>query len=411
MPQLLAVRPDSVPAASPAPADRIGLRVPKDLAGSLRARAGGIARELVAAVAREVPEYTEPLDGPLGPIVTATLQTVVQGVVDEVLDPRAPRQDWSGICDCVGSSEFGSGRPLETLQRACKVAEQTLAQIVAVHIRRYGASLDLARLCAAAVAERIRTLAAMSARAYQVAQAECPRPDGRSRRELLDLMLAEGQVEGAALEAAARAARWPLPDAVCVVALRPPSAGEPLRADLADEVLVGEDVLVVDATVPVLAELAPALPGWRIAVGPAAPVSKARESLRVARRAIDLADRGLLPGHEPLDCVQHQATLTLFADEFVLSRLVELRLAPLDGLTERQRERMLVTLHEWLVTRGQANEIAERLGVHPQTVRYRLKKLEEYFGDQLSDAQRRFELTLATRAMLLGHSGADEEVA
>jgi DNA-binding PucR family transcriptional regulator len=36
--------------------------------------------------------------------------------------------------------------------------------------------------------------------------------------------------------------------------------------------------------------------------------------------------------------------------------------------------------------------------VHPQTVRYRLGRLRELFGEQLDDPQHRVELELALRA-------------
>ena len=43
-----------------------------------------------------------------------------------------------------------------------------------------------------------------------------------------------------------------------------------------------------------------------------------------------------------------------------------------------------------------AAEAAE-LGVHPQTVRYRLRQLRELFGTRLEDPDARFELSLALR--------------
>ena len=42
--------------------------------------------------------------------------------------------------------------------------------------------------------------------------------------------------------------------------------------------------------------------------------------------------------------------------------------------------------------------IAAELGVHPQTVRYRLGRLRALFGNALEDPERRFALELALRA-------------
>ena len=45
--------------------------------------------------------------------------------------------------------------------------------------------------------------------------------------------------------------------------------------------------------------------------------------------------------------------------------------------------------------------MATRLGVHPQTVRYRLRQIRELWGDEIDDPDRRFELELVLRAQRL----------
>jgi len=46
---------------------------------------------------------------------------------------------------------------------------------------------------------------------------------------------------------------------------------------------------------------------------------------------------------------------------------------------------------------GAISPTAAALGVHPQTVRYRVARLRELFGTALDDPQSRFELQLALR--------------
>jgi DNA-binding PucR family transcriptional regulator len=41
--------------------------------------------------------------------------------------------------------------------------------------------------------------------------------------------------------------------------------------------------------------------------------------------------------------------------------------------------------------------VAVSVHVHPQTVRYRLRQVDDLFGDQLRDPDRRFELEIALR--------------
>lgn len=404
--------------ASPSPLDLIRLRLPRELANGFRPHTGPLAKAVIATIAREVPEYTSPMAGPLGHITSACMQGIFLRTVDAVVNPRAPHEDWTGLSRSIGAAEFAAGRSLAGLQAALHVAEQTIVQHVTVYLRRSGLSLDAAQLCAKAINTCFSQLSANSSEGYAEAKARGPRSSDRSRQDLFRLLTADHPVDPGTYAAAARSAGWPVPLSVTAVALRAPAGEELPSGDVLGELLGGVDngepCLITAAGEPALERLAELLPGWRAAIGPAVPVTDLRASLRVARRAMDLADRGLLPETPVLDSVDHHTVLTLFADDWLIDRLIERRLAPLADLTERQRDRMLVTLHEWLITRGQVTEIGERLSVHPQTVRYRLKKLEDIFGAQLSDPEARFELALAVRAKLQGTSSttaiADDDV-
>ena len=76
----------------------------------------------------------------------------------------------------------------------------------------------------------------------------------------------------------------------------------------------------------------------------------------------------------------------------------ERALAPLAGLRPAARARLSATLRAWLDHPGQVQPVAERLHVHPQTVRYRVAQLRELFGERLDDPDARFELALALRS-------------
>jgi DNA-binding PucR family transcriptional regulator len=51
----------------------------------------------------------------------------------------------------------------------------------------------------------------------------------------------------------------------------------------------------------------------------------------------------------------------------------------------------------WLAEQGRLGQVAARLSVHPQTVRYRTARLRELFGAALEDPDGRFWLELALR--------------
>jgi DNA-binding PucR family transcriptional regulator len=76
----------------------------------------------------------------------------------------------------------------------------------------------------------------------------------------------------------------------------------------------------------------------------------------------------------------------------------------LDQVRERQRDVLADTLLAWLQLGMNANAVATRLHVHPQTVRHRLRQLDLLFGAQTADADARFELEIALRADSAGRA-------
>ncbi len=79
----------------------------------------------------------------------------------------------------------------------------------------------------------------------------------------------------------------------------------------------------------------------------------------------------------------------LLSDEFLVRQIGVHCLAPLGELTVKQRARLSETLLVLLRSRGSARKLAERLGVHPRIVGYRMNKLEQLFGDRLNDSEDR----------------------
>ena len=62
-----------------------------------------------------------------------------------------------------------------------------------------------------------------------------------------------------------------------------------------------------------------------------------------------------------------------------------------------RRAAVLETLVAWLDTPGQPLAMARRLHLHPQTVRHRVARMGERFGDAVDDPAARFEHGLALR--------------
>jgi DNA-binding PucR family transcriptional regulator len=138
-------------------------------------------------------------------------------------------------------------------------------------------------------------------------------------------------------------------------------------------------------------------------VGPAVPWASAAESLRWARTVAERLPGTVLANTSgPTYCDENLSALLLLGDQALVELVSERSLAPLRGLTPNRRRHLEATLLAWLeASSGSAPEVAVSLGLHPQTVRQRMRRLEKLFGDALTDPQSRFEIDLALRGRLL----------
>ena len=100
-------------------------------------------------------------------------------------------------------------------------------------------------------------------------------------------------------------------------------------------------------------------------------------------------------------CDEYLSTLLIFSDEELARALSGAWLAQLDRLKPAARDRLAETMLQWLQHGGNAHEVAMHMHVHPQTVRYRLRQIDELFGGELRDPDRRFDLEMALRARRL----------
>ncbi len=157
--------------------------------------------------------------------------------------------------------------------------------------------------------------------------------------------------------------------------------------------------LVPDPAAPGRREqLSQALGEHSAALGPPASLADARRSFVLARDALALVEGGVLPSGRLLAVDEHLVALLLAREPSLTEELARRRLGPLLALGPGPRERLQATLVAWLRAQGSVSAVAAQLGVHPQTVRYRLARLRDLFGSALDDPDARFELELVLRA-------------
>jgi hypothetical protein len=389
--------------------------VQREVVAGFRGQAGRVANSIIAEVKRAVPGLGAALSGPVGGLLPSAVQAVILRGIDAVLAPRTGTDDYTEMFRGVGALAYSSGCPIDTLPAAYRTGEQVMAEQMRAYGIAHRVTPEAITVLTTAVSRQVGKLCAVSVEGYENARDSSSDTVAERRARLLRMLLDDRTTDMRVVAEEAHAARWTVPDQVAAVALRSPaghSVPSPgvLSADTLADLDGARPCLVIPADQVDPEALARAFPGWRVAVGPAVAITAVRASLGMARKAIDLAVRNLITDGPVIDCAANSLALALFSDDFLIEQLVTRRLKPLDDLTPRQRERMLVTLHEWLAMRGRAGEVAERLGVHPQTVRYRVHQLEELFSDQLADPRSRFELEIAVRAELLRTAASIAEV-
>jgi DNA-binding PucR family transcriptional regulator len=126
----------------------------------------------------------------------------------------------------------------------------------------------------------------------------------------------------------------------------------------------------------------------------------------LASAALRAIEAGAIDADGLTDAEDHIPELLLFESSGLAERLAERRLAPLEELTPAGRGRMEETALAFVQHGGNAAAMARALHLHPQTIRYRLNRLRELFGEDLSDPDARFELELALRSRSTARSRA-----
>ena len=114
----------------------------------------------------------------------------------------------------------------------------------------------------------------------------------------------------------------------------------------------------------------------------------------VSGPVIDLSD----PLQSGVYGVLHDLGVTAAGAGDSLARLVEAALRPLEQHDEDRRGELIHSLETYLDAGGSLTAASGMLGVHRNTLSYRLNRIEELLGQDLSDPRVRFLLQFALAA-------------
>ena len=371
--------------------------LPTDLGALVSAAVPAIADELVDVLGPAIPVYRT-LDGPFG-------RDVVRAVADAlhdfatVIEHRPPTVGADrALYFAVGERWFRSGHSLDDLQGGYHLGARVVWRRIAAVATEAEAEAATLAVLADALFAYLDEIAAVTVEGFVAAQAAAAGEVERRRARLLSLLVAEPPADRPTLERAAQEAGWPLPRALAAVALGP-FRDHRLPSDILAGAIDGTAcVIVPDPDGPGRRRLFErAFAGVPAALGPTVGVDQASRSWARARTLWRLLD-GAAPGLHAAD--DHLLVLLLAEDPSLVDDLARMRLAPLSALPAGSRERLEATLLAYLRQRGNGPRMAVDLGVHPQTVRYRIARLRELLGPALDDPEARFELEVVLRARI-----------
>jgi hypothetical protein len=356
--------------------------------------------EILAVIAEEVPEYARPLEGNFGRGLRLGVDEALRQFARLVADPDGGRAQSSEVYRGLGRGEMREGRSLDSLQAAYRVGARVAWRRLSAAGLAAGMTPEGLCSLADAIFAYIDELSADSVDGYAEAQEVAAGERERRRRRVVAALLAD-PFDIDALRAAAADGGWRLPATIGVLACELADLDKLARRIPVDALAAGYEelgcIVVPDPDGPGRrAELETACAGRAAALGPTQPVSAARLSWARARAGLAAIHGGAIDASL---CVvtDHLTALAFFEAREPLRELRAKALAPLDGLTPAARDRMTETLKAYLDHRGNAPAMAEALHVHPQTVRYRLRKLRDLFGEVLDNPEARFELETAVR--------------
>jgi hypothetical protein len=373
--------------------------LPLKVAAVVRPLLPELVDEVIEAVG-SVPGYERPLEGEFGVGVRAGVEEALNHLVLEI-EASGPVER-PNVYTRLGRGEMRAGRSLDSLLSAYRIGARVTWRRVAAAGEASGLEPATLYLLAESIFAYIDVLSAESAEGYALEQTAIAGKTELARRRLVRLLVREPAADPDLVQAAAHEAGWQLPRTLAAVAIasaeqdgtRSPTLQLPHGAVTET---VGEltCAIVPDPDAPgrrTQLERAVRNSGVRAGLGTTVAWTEAAVSFVRARAALALA-----PDASLVSASDRAGELLLTADPALSTEFAAAQLAPLASLSPGSRERLTATLRIWLEEQGRLAPAAQRLGIHPQTARYRLARLRELFGDGLDDADTRFWLELALR--------------
>lgn len=369
----------------------------------MRSAAPGFVDRLAAEIQEQVAAYTGPATGRRHRLIARAARGAVQSFLDAAAGKSTSGARANQVFVQMGYGEAVDGHDQRPMQTALRIATRRAWEEIRTLAVDTDASAAALSLLEDLLHAQMRHLGERFAAGYAAGARARASDVAENRAKLLQALL-RGEA-GGDIDSLAMAAHWEIPDQVVVASMRAAAtAGTPDPRTLGEDLLVdleSEPAMIIGAgrefgRVRALATRAHSL--IQVAISWPVPPQQAPDAAQISRRALDLAESRVIPSSSVIECAEHSTQLWLHSEPGIRRRLVQELLQPLLGETANTREILSETLLDWLQTRGSAPAIASRLGVHPQTVRYRWKRINELFGESMHDPEFIVQITMVLKA-------------
>lgn len=374
-----------------------------EVAEVLEEHATDLATGLAQAITREV-RSTRSASMPFTVVVehcAANVRSVLGAIAGHVsIDPDAARQ--------VGVAGARTGMPLATVMDAYRIgAREVWAAAVEASSARGTATAEQIRVLTAKILAAEDVLTSAMADAYRAEQARLHAGNRSERAEVMDTVLHGPVLDRWTAWEAAELLQLPSTGPFVVIAAEVVAVGAAALPEIESK-LRSIDVfsawrLLPDIQIGIVGvrnehQLADVVALVSRLTANRVGVSHCFEDLRHAPRALRYA-RVALRGRR-----YDGANVTVFdgsilataavSDPDVMVRLVTPTIQCFDGLAQGEREVLFDTFQVWLQKDGSLNAAGELLFCHPNTVRYRLHRIEQRTSRSLSRPRDVAELCL-----------------
>ncbi|OKI02091.1 hypothetical protein A6A06_13450 [Streptomyces sp. CB02923] len=383
--------------------------LPESFGALLRPRIDTIASAMVEVIREEVPAYRRPLDSSMGRDLVDSVCRAMRQFAELTEAPESAQDHHVRHFRHLGRVEFLNGRTTDGLQAAFRVGARVGSRRYAEIARTAALPTEIVLPLHEAVLTHINALSNEAVKGFVTAQARAEGEVQRGRRALAQALLEQPRgTPREPLEALAARARWPLPAQVACLVVRG-AAGSRFTAPVPDALVLprGADLVVIlpdpaGGGPAGIEDVRGAVRGRTAALGPAVAPHDAWVSLVCVRLALNHHRDTGAPDGDLLVVGDRLADVHLLGGAHIGRLLGDRTLGVLDGLPAGRAARLAETLDALLMSWGRtAPEVAQALGIHPQTARKRLRQLDTLFDGRLADPGFRFGALLALRTRAL----------